>query len=187
MKEQVEVANVQVDENLRRGNAQRRVLLGRIVGVHGVRGEVKIESYTEPRLTIFDYSPWLLETAPGVIEKIENVQGRAQGKGVIASLGSADRDAAAKLIGASIFVSRAALPELKDEFYQEDLAGLEVVNLAGVSLGKVSHLFDTGANLVLVTREKNGSEHLIPYVPDVYVQAVDLDAGCITVDWEEDF
>ena len=166
---------------------ERRVLLGRIVGVHGLRGEVKVESYTEPRLAIFDYVPWLLETAPGVIEKIGNVQGRVQGKGVVASLGLDDRDAAAKLIGARIFVSRSALPELQDEFYQEDLAGLEVVNHAGVSFGKVSHLFDTGANLVLVTKGVDGSEHLIPYVPDVYVKAVDLDAGRITVDWEEGF
>ncbi len=166
---------------------ERRVLLGRIVGVHGVRGEVKIESYTEPRLAIFDYSPWLVETAPNEIEKIGDVQGRVQGKGVVASLGFGDRDAAAKLIGARIFVSRSALPELQNEFYQEDLAGLEVVNLAGVSLGKVSHLFDTGANLVLVAKGGSEREHLIPYVPDVYVKAVDLDAGRITVDWEEDF
>ncbi len=166
---------------------ERRVLLGRIVGVHGLRGEVKIESYTEPRLRIFDYLPWLLETAPGVIEKIEAVHGRVQGKGVVASLDLDDRDAAAKLIGARIFVSRSTLPELPDEFYQEDLAGLEVVNRAGVSFGKVSHLFDTGANLVLVTKSQDGREHLIPYVPDVYVKAVDLDAGRITVDWEEDF
>ena len=164
------------------------MLLGRIVGVHGLRGEVKIESYTEPRSRIFDYSPWLLETAPGVIKKIEKAEGRAQGKGIVASFpGSADRDAAAKLIGARIFVPREALPELQGEFYREDLAGLEVVNLAGVSFGKVSHLFDTGANLVLVARQQDGREHLIPYVPDMYVKAVDLDDGRITVDWEEDY
>jgi len=165
---------------------ERRVLLGRIVGVHGVRGEVKVESYTEPRLRIFDYSPWLLETAPGVIDEIETVQGRAQGKGVVATLGLDDRDAAAKLVGARIFVSRAVLPELQGEFYQEDLAGLEVVNRAGVSFGKVSQLFDTGANLVMVAKTNGGRECLIPYVPDVYVIEVDLEAGRITVDWEED-
>ncbi|MGH8213016.1 MAG: ribosome maturation factor RimM [Rhodanobacteraceae bacterium] len=166
---------------------ERRVLLGRIIGVHGLRGEVKIESYTEPRLRIFDYAPWLLETAPGVAEKIGKVQGRAQGKGVVASLpGLGDRDSVAKLINARIFVPRSALPELQDEFYREDLAGLEVVNLAGVSFGKVSHLFDTGANLVLVALQEDGREHLIPYVPDVYVKAVDLDERRIVVDWEQD-
>lgn len=169
------------------GGDGRRVLLGRIVGIHGLRGEVKLESWTEPRLRILDYRPWLLETAPGEVKEIDRIRGRAQGKGVVASLpGVADRDAAAALVGASIFVPRAALPELHGEYYQEDLAGLAVVNLAGVSLGRVSHLFDTGANLVLVARGENGRERLIPYVPDVYVQAVDLDAGRITVDWDED-
>lgn len=166
----------------------RRVLLGMIVGVHGLRGEVKLESWTEPRLRILDYRPWLLETAPGEVKEIGRVQGRALGKGVVASLpGVADRETASTLIGAKIFVPRAALPPLQGEFYQEDLVGLAVVNLAGVSLGKASHLFDTGANLVLVARDEDGRERLIPYVTDVYVQAVDLDAGRIRVDWDEDF
>lgn len=168
---------------------ERRVLLGRIVGVYGVRGEVKIESFTEPRLRIFDYQPWLLESDAGVVEEVRDVRGRAQGKGVVAALaGIGDRDRAASLIGASIFVPRAALPPAaKGEFYQSDLEGLEVVNLAGVSLGKVSHLFETGANPVLVARQEGGREHLIPYVPDVYVQSVDLDAKRIVVDWDENF
>ena len=168
---------------------ERRVLLGRIVGLYGVRGEVKIESFTEPRLRIFDYRPWLLERGPGVIDEIHEVHGRAQGKGMIAALqGIADRDRAAGLIGARIFIPRAALPAAAEgEFYQSDLEGLEVVNARGVSLGRVSHLFETGAHPVLVARDANGREHLIPYVPDVYVQAVDLDAGRIMVDWDEDF
>ena len=167
----------------------RRVLLGRIVGVYGVRGEVKIESFTEPRLRIFDYQPWLLERDAGVVEEVRDVSGRAQGKGVVAALvGVSDRDRAASLIGANILVPREALPAAAEgEVYQGDLEGLEVVNLAGVSLGKVSHLFETGANPVLVARQENGREHLIPYVPEMYVQSVDLDARRIVVDWEEDF
>ena len=174
------------DEEARSG---RRVLLGRIVGVYGVRGEVKIESFTEPRLRIFDYQPWLLERDAGVVEEVRDVRGRAQGKGVIAALvGVADRDRAASLIGANIYVPRAALPAAAEgEVYQSDLEGLEVVNLAGTSLGKVSHLFETGANPVLVARREDGREHLIPYVPEMYVRSVDLDAGRITVDWDEDF
>lgn len=167
----------------------RRVLLGRIVGVYGVRGEVKIESFTEPRLRIFDYQPWLLERAADVVEEISGVHGRTQGKGVIATLPEVvDRDLAAALIGARILVPRAALPPpAEGEFYQSDLEGLDVVNLAGVSLGKVSHLFETGANPVLVARREDGREHLIPYVPDMYVQSVDLDARRIVVDWDENF
>ena len=168
---------------------ERRVLLGRIVGVYGVRGEVKIESFTEPRLRIFDYQPWLLERDAGAIEEVRGASGRAQGKGVVAAfVGISDRDRAASLIGANIFVPRNALPAAaKGEVYQGDLEGLEVVNLAGVSLGRVSHLFETGANPVLVARKEDGREHLIPYVPEMYVQSVDLDAKRIVVDWDEEF
>jgi 16S rRNA processing protein RimM len=171
------------------GARKRRVLLGRIVGVHGVRGEVKIESFTEPRLRIFDYQPWLLERNAGVVEEVRDVRGRAQGKGVIAALvGVGDRDCAASLIGTNIFVARAALPPVAEgEVYQSDLEGLEVVNLQGVSLGRVSHLFETGANPVLVARREDGRECLIPYVPEMYVQSVDLDARRIVVDWDEEF
>ncbi|HET6907043.1 MAG TPA: ribosome maturation factor RimM [Rhodanobacteraceae bacterium] len=167
----------------------RRVLLGRIVGVYGVRGEVKIESFTEPRLRIFDYQPWLLERNAGVVEEVRDVRGRAQGKGVVAAIsGIGDRDRAASLIGANIFVARTALPPAAEgEVYQSDLEGLEVVNLAGVLLGRVSHLFETGANPVLVARHEDGREHLIPYVPEVYVQSVDLEAKRIVVDWDPDF
>ena len=166
----------------------RHVLLGRIVGVHGVRGAVKLESFTEPRLAIFGYKPWLLEREPERFEEIAEAEGHAQGKGMVAMLpGVMDRDAAAGLIGARIWVPREALPELEPgEFYQTDLEGLQVVNEAGDDLGRVTHLFDNGAHDVLVTRDEAGRERLIPYVLDVYVKAVDLDAGRITVDWHKD-
>lgn len=169
-------------------NDERHVLLGRIVGVHGVRGAVKLESFTEPRLAILDYRPWLLERAPDRFEEVDGVHGHAQGKGIVAMLAGVDnRDAAAALIGARIWVSREALPEpAAGEVYQTDLEGLQVVNGAGEDLGRVSHFFDNGAHAVLVTRDAAGRERLIPYVVDVYVKAVDLDAGCITVDWGKD-
>lgn len=169
-------------------NGGRRVLLGRIVGVHGVRGAVKLESFTEPRLAIFGYKPWLLERSPAQFEKIAEAQGHVQGKGIVATLpGVTDRDAAAGLIGANIFVLRHSLPEPEaGEFYQTDLEGLQVVNEAGEDLGRVSHLFDNGAHDVLVARDEAGRERLIPYVVDVYVKAVDLDAGRITVDWHKE-
>ncbi|HJP97279.1 MAG TPA: ribosome maturation factor RimM [Rhodanobacteraceae bacterium] len=169
-------------------NDERHVLLGRIVGVHGVRGAVKLESFTDPRAAIFGYKPWLLERAAGEFETLAEVHGHAQGKGIVAMLaGIGDRDAAAALVGARIWISRDALPEPKaGEFYQTDLEGLRVVNEAGEDLGRVSHFFDNGAHTVLVTRDEAGRERLIPYVVDVYVKAVDLDAARITVDWEKD-
>ncbi|MGH8145870.1 MAG: ribosome maturation factor RimM [Rhodanobacteraceae bacterium] len=166
----------------------RRVLLGRIVGVYGVRGAVKLESFAEPRLAIFDYKPWLLERGPDRFEEIAEVHGHAQGKGIVATLpGVDDRDAAAGLIGAQIFIPRDALPEPEaGEVYQADLEGLQVLNMVGEPLGKVSHLFDNGAHDVLVTRDEAGRQRLIPYVFGRYVKSVDLDTGCITVDWDAD-
>lgn len=174
-------------EIVEQGARTRPVLLGRIVGVHGVRGMVKLESFTEPRMAIFDYKPWLLERDAGGFETIAEVHGHAQGKGIVAALaGVGDRDGAATRIGARIWVPRNALPKPEaGEYYQTDLEGLQVVNEVGEDLGRVSHLFDNGAHDVLVTRDEAGRERLIPYVVDVYVKSVDLDAGRITVDWDK--
>jgi 16S rRNA processing protein RimM len=169
-------------------NGGRRVLLGRIVGVHGVRGAVKLESFTEPRLEIFRYKPWLLEREPERFEEITGAEGHAQGKGMVATLpGVTDRDVAATWIGARIWVPREALPELESgEYYQTDLEGLQVVNEAGEDLGRVTHMFDNGAHDVLVTRDEAGRERLIPYVVGTYLKSVDLQDGRITVDWNKD-
>jgi 16S rRNA processing protein RimM len=165
----------------------KRLLLGKIVGLFGVDGWVKVESYTEPRTQIFKYRPWLLNRPDGEAE-IDGAQGRAQGKGLVATLpGIASRDAAAELIGAEIWVRRSALPKAKrGEYYWVDLEGVDVVTTEGVLLGKVSHLFATGANDVMVVRDSD-RERMIPFVLKKFVHEVDLNAGRITVDWDPDF
>lgn len=167
---------------------ERRVRMGRIVGVSGVRGWVKLESWAEPRLAIFDYQPWLLETGPGEFRELRGARGREQGKGLVAELpGVTDRDQAAALTGVPIWVPRAALPPLgTDEYYWTDLEELEVVTVEGTALGRVDHLFDTGVHPVLVVRDGD-RERLIPFVPGQHVRSVDLDAGRIVVDWDPDF
>lgn len=152
----------------------------------GVRGELKLESYTEPRTRIFGYQPWLLKSASGENE-ISGCRGREQGKGIVATLPNIDdRDAAARFVGSEIWVRRSALPSSKrGEYYWIDLEGLEVVTVEGVTLGKVSHLLATGANDVLVVNGER--ERLIPFVLDDYVKQVDFDAGRITVDWDPEF
>ncbi len=165
----------------------RRILVGRIVGVHGVQGAVKIESWTDPRMQIFKYQPWILKSASGEVE-ISGCRGREQGKGMIAELpGHGDRDKAAALIGTEIWVPRSALPKARPgEFYWTDLEGLDVITVDGVSLGRVSHLFSTGANDVLVARDGE-RERMVPFVVDQYVREVDFDAGRIVVDWDPEF
>lgn len=167
--------------------SEKRVLLGKIVGLFGVDGWLKVESYTQPRTQIFKYRPWFLTHAGGEVE-IDGAQGRAQGKGLVATLPEVtNRDAAAELVGAEIWVGRAALPRAKrGEYYWVDLEGVDVVTTEGVPLGKVSHLFATGANDVLVVRDGE-RERMIPFVLKQFVLEVDLNAGRITVDWDPDF
>ena len=168
--------------------AGRRVLVGRIVGLHGVQGGLKIESWTEPRTQIFKYQPWLLEKAPGEVMEVGGITGRPQGKGLICQLpGVDDREAAAALVGLNIHVARELLPPpAKGEYYWVDLEGLEVVTTEGVSLGRVSHLFATGANDVVVVRDGT-RERLVPFVQGTYVRSVDLSGGRMVVDWDPEF
>jgi len=165
--------------------ATRRVTLGQVVGVHGIRGSVKILSYTRPRENIFSYRHWwLLLDADWRCHELES--GRAQGKGLVADLaGIGDRDAARALIGAVIAVDRDQLPPLAaGEHYWFDLIGLEVCSTDGDTLGRVVGVEETGANDVLVIRDDNGREEWIPFVTGHYVLAVDYAAGTITVDWQ---
>ena len=166
---------------------EKWVLVGKVVGLSGVHGEVKLESYTEPRTQIFSYQPWLLKSASGESE-ISGCRGRAQGKGIVATLPEiGDRDQAARLIGSEIWVRRSALPKSKrGEYYWADLEGLEVVTVEGALLGRVSHLIATGANDVLVVTDGK-RERLIPFVLDDYVKHVDFDTARITVDWDPEF
>ena len=166
----------------------RRILLGRVTGAFGVRGEAKLESWTEPRIAIFRYQPWILRDAQGNEREVRGVRGNEVGKNVVATIPDvADRDAIEAMRGTEIYVPRSALPPpAPGEFYWVDLEGLRVVNVEGVDFGTVSHLFATGANDVLVAR--NGDrERMIPFVQPQYVTSVDFEAGIVTVDWDPEF
>jgi 16S rRNA processing protein RimM len=165
---------------------RRRIVLGRISGVYGVRGWVKVFSYTEPRDELTRYNPILLGR-DGRWREARVEGGRGQGKGVVMKIeGCDDRDAAAALMGDEIAVWRDQLPPLPDgEYYWADLVGLEVLTLDGVRLGVVADLFHTGANDVIVVQ--GDRERLIPYVRDEVVREVDLEAGILRVDWDPEF
>ncbi|AKH20264.1 ribosome maturation factor RimM [Sedimenticola thiotaurini] len=160
-------------------------ILGRVSGLFGVRGWVKVYSHTAPKENILHYPTWHLFQA-GQWQTYKLVQGKIHGKGIIAALeGISDRDQAALLNGAEIAVPRGSLPEIPaDEYYWCDLEGKRVINLEGVELGRVDHLFETGANDVMVV--KGEKERLLPFVEQV-IKEVDLEGDLITVDWDPDF
>ena len=167
-------------------NQERRILLGRVLGAFGVRGELKFQSFTDPVATALKYQPWLL-VHNGNERELPPVRGRETNKGLVVTFPDcADRDIAEALAGAEIWVARSRLPKPKPgEHYWVDLEGLAVSTVEGVELGKVSYLFNTGANDVMVV--SGDRERLIPYVNEQFIVSVDFDVGRIVVDWDPDF
>lgn len=167
-------------------DGQRRIRVGRIVGVHGVQGWFKLESDTVPRRNIFRYLPWFVQHR-GEQTRIDHVEGREQGKGLVAHWpGLQERAQAEQWIGAEIWTAREALPPpAPDEYYWVELEGLRVIGADGFEFGRVSHLFSTGANDVMAVSGER--ERLIPFLKDTVIRRIDLDAGLIEVDWDPEF
>jgi 16S rRNA processing protein RimM len=171
------------------------VNVGRITAVYGIKGWVKVHSYTEVPEDVFAYHPWWLKTPHGV-KQIEVDEARPHGKSFVAHIKDVDdRDIASLYTGCDVAVERALLPELDDgEFYWSQLHGLAVIseyNGQIQRLGTVSKLMETGANDVLVVVADEQSidqrERLIPYVPEQFILAIDLAAGEMRVDWDPEF
>lgn len=171
--------------NAARGQ-DRRVVLGRVSGLYGVKGWVKVFSHTAPREGILSYRSWQVRRGSEWVA-IELEGGRRHGKTVVAKLaGVDDRDAAAALHDAEIAVWRSELPPAgQDEFYWIDLEGLLVRTVDGAELGRVSHLLETGANDVLVVQ--GDRQRLVPFLRDQVVKTIDFDAGVLEVDWDPEF
>ena len=166
--------------------AGNKVVLGKVSGLFGVRGWIKVYSYTDPRASILDYRVWWL-AINGEWRRFDLAEGLQHGKAIVAWLeGVDDRETAALLIEADIGVNRAELPEVEEgHYYWRDLEGLKVEDRDGRVLGSVAYLLETGANDVMVVRS-DGRETLVPFVTGEVVKSVDLAAGIISVDWEWD-
>ncbi len=164
----------------------RRVVLGRVSGVHGVRGWIKVYSYTDPREAIVDYREWLL-TRAGEQREVRLLDGHAHGHTVIARLeGIDDRDAARALTDWQIEVPRDALPPPEPgEYYWADLEHMQVRTRDGRLLGEVDYMLATPAHDVMVIR--GDRERLVPFVQGLYVLEVDTAERVITVDWDPEF
>nr|WP_297459618.1 ribosome maturation factor RimM [uncultured Halomonas sp.] len=168
------------------------VVLGKLTSPHGVKGWFKVYSYTSPMEGILDYAEWVVRQR-GESTAHRLIQGRRQGKGLVASLQGVDsREQAEQLAGAEILLPKQALPALgTGEYYWYQLEGLRVLTLEGIDLGHVNYLFETGANDVLVVRADERSiddrERLLPFLPDEVIRDTDLAAGTLTVDWDPQF
>ncbi|MCO7246583.1 ribosome maturation factor RimM [Halomonas sp. Mc5H-6] len=168
------------------------VVLGKLTSSHGVKGWLKVYSYTSPMDSILDYPEWWVRQGDS-LTRMAIVQGRRQGKGLVVQLkGIDDRDAADALAQADILMPKAALPELSDdEYYWHELEGLAVFTQAGERLGQVSYLFETGANDVMVVRGDveaiDKRERLLPFLPGDVIVEVSLEDGRMVVDWDPEF
>lgn len=181
------------------------VEVARVLGAWGVKGGIRVKPFAADPQALFSTKRWFLQPpeADSAVPRppaarpasplpalLRVVQAREHGDGVVATVHDlVDRDAAEALRGARIFVSRASFPTPdKGEFYWVDLIGLQVCNRQGQALGVVVGLLETGPHCVLRLQPAHagGDEILIPFVA-AYVDAVDLAARRITVDWEADY
>ena len=180
--------------------------VGRILDAWGVKGWLKILPHSTLPEALFSAKSWFLQAPdakfrPGFSAFSGTVainidEAKTHSDSIVAKIvGLDDRDAAEALRGCRIFLPRSSFPAAtKDEYYWVDLIGLNVVNREGVVLGCVRDLMATGPHSVLcveytATREDGSSaldERMIPFVAS-YVDAVDLSAKCITVDWQPDY
>lgn len=161
--------------------------MGRVVAPYGVLGWLKIHPDTEVFDSLLDYKTWWIGKDNDWRElKVESA--KIHNDVLVVKLqGIDDRDAAVACKGKQIAVLRALLPKLEgEEYYWSDLIGLSVKNQQNVDFGKISDVFATGANDVIVAKSNDGVERLIPYIAQAIIE-VDLDAGTMLVDWDENF
>lgn len=163
-----------------------RVLLGRIRGAHGIRGDVLVHSFTEEPEAIGDYGE-LTDCDGGRALRLK-VQ-RVTPKGIIARVtGVSDRTAADALKGAELWIEREQLPDAEPgEFYYEDLTGLKALDRDGAPFGEVVGVANYGAGDLLEIRLDGARRtELVPF-SEAYVPEVDIAAGCVTVAWPLEF
>jgi 16S rRNA processing protein RimM len=157
-----------------------RICVAQIGGPHGIRGEVKLKSFTADPLAAKDYGPLCTEDGTRAFE-IETV--RAVKSHLIARLrGIADRDAAERLTNLKLFIPRDRLPPpADDEFYYADLIGLSAVSVDGSEIGDVVAIHDFGAGDILEIKPASGGKTLMLPFTDTFVPRVDIAGGRVVV------
>jgi len=172
---------------------EEKVLLGKINGLFGIKGWIKVFSYTQPRDKVVEYKHWYLgDDQHRQLEQVEVEQGQSHKAGVIAKLKSInDRDDAVRLLNQNIWVAVDQLETLsEDEYYWFQLIGLEVYDVDSNYIGKIKDLMETGANDVIVVAgegKHTKKEHLIPYLQGQVIKNIDLEQQRMVVEWDTDY
>ena len=166
-----------------------RLLLGVIAGPKGIKGEMKVKSFTEIPEDIVSYG--LLEDKTGNTQFIVTLVGTSKNLPVIRIKGVVDRNQAEALKGQELYISREKLPgtDDADEFYHTDLIGLDVIEEDGSKYGEVLRLYDFGGGDMLeIKPEKKGAKStvLVPFTKEM-VPTVDLAARQVTINLSDDF
>jgi len=173
-------------------SASHRITLGRVGKTHGIKGWLKLYSYTDPPSNITEYSEFIATRGQWHADLVMD-QVRAQGKALVAHFeGYDDPEAAQALVGVELQVAVSDLPALEpDQFYWHQLTGLTVINGESQVLGVVDNILETGANDVLVVKGTETSidrqERLIPFLRDTVIKKIDLEQGVIEVEWGADY
>lgn len=174
-------------------NTENLIIVGKLGSSYGIRGWLRVFSFTEEPDSLFDYKPWYIQRS-GKWQEVEVESFKPHNQDTIVKLkGIDDRDDANLLTNFEIYVNAQDLPSLDEgDFYWKDLIGCKVVTINGYDLGQVSDLMETGSNDVLVVKANlkdafGAKERLIPFVEEQFIKQVDLSTKQITVDWDPAF
>ena len=174
-------------------STENQITLGKVGAVYGIKGWLRIHSFTDESEAILDYFPWSLKLGNNT-RTVDITDWRKHNKGLVVKIGGIDdRDDAQALVGSEILINESSLPELsQDDYYWRDLIGMAVVTNKGYDLGVVSDMLETGANDVLVVKANlndgfSKKERLIPYLFEQVVESVSIENKQICVDWDPGF
>ncbi|MDC0609256.1 ribosome maturation factor RimM [Vibrio sp.] len=170
-----------------------KIVVGKFGATYGIRGWLKVFSYTDNAESIFSYSPWFINHKGEWVEhKLEGW--KRHNKGYVVKLEGLDiREDAQLLTNIEILIDPNSLPELsEEEFYWRELFGMQVFTTNGYNLGEVTDMMETGSNDVLVVKANlkdafGQKERLIPFLEEQVIKKVDRDAQRIEVDWDPGF
>lgn len=174
-------------------NTENQITLGKVGAVYGIKGWLRIHSFTDEPDAILDYFPWSLKLGNNK-RTVDVTDWRKHNKGLVVKVdGIDDRDDAQALVGSEILINESSLPALSQgDYYWRDLIGMAVVTTKGYDLGVVADLLETGANDVLVVKANlndgfSKKERLIPYLLEQVIESVSIENKQICVDWDPGF